>query len=1282
MNRSQQRDLFRLIRATRSRFFSLTAIVTLGVAFFVGVSAVSTIMAYSVDQYDDAYALKDITVYSDFGFDEADVDAVRQLDDVRDAEGAKFVDVTAVSGSRNSITRIHSWSEDMRLNHFVLRTGRLPEKPGEALAENGTELIQGFSLGSTVQLYRPDDDLDDWLVTDTLTIVGTIDTPVYLNQTKENSTLSNQYIGTYLYVTDDTFVPEYYTEMNVLTVAGEEMNTFSDAYDDYDAAVKKKIETLAETQADVRRDRIVSEAMDEYKDGLAEYEDGLQEFNEAIADAEKELADARKEIAAGQKQLDDGIKQLQDGQAELDAQKAAAETELAEARKKIADGAAELEAGKKEFAAAEAEMNANLATIDDAIRQLQDAQATLSALKAMQAIVHDPAMQDLLTQLEALPEDMKDMSVDELIDLLPQLKERLKELEEEGGVSIDTPGDIKNEVNNLKNRIAADQAVLQSETAAAWRTALAAMAEDEMPTETDAEVLTVLSSWCPELAKETAGEILAAWQETETRINAADEAVNSAEADAAMAAMDELDPDLDLTAFLDIDPEQLHELYHQLNEYLPEGEKINTVRDLIEAMPKLIEQLDAAVKAAEDELRAQGFDPDHLDQAISDLQQTRQQIVDGLAAARQELADGEAELKKGRSQLEAGEREFRTQIEAAQKTINEGWQEVAENREKLADARRQLAEGEQELADKKLDGEQELNDAKADLDKALQDIQDLGEGNWTVLDRSQHYATATYRSTVEQMQAIANIFPVFFILVAALVCLTTMTRMVAEQRGQIGIMRALGYTRLQCAAKYLVYAGLATGIGIVLGCIVGLATFPAVIYHTWRMMYILPVMKLKMPWGLAGVTAVVFLLIMEWTTWQACKADMVEVPAQLMRPKAPQMGRKTLLEHLGFLWQRLSFTGKVTVRNLIRYKRRFIMTVIGVAGCCALLVTGFGVRDSINSMVDLQFYELMKTDGMARLDNELTASEAVGMQREMAGRSDVAKAVLAGSYSAQAWDRTDHDETVFAQVFDDAAEMEEVYVLRTRRGHNEIIPADDGVIISEKFAENFDLSVGDTFVMESRTGVRREVKVNAIMEMYIHHYVLMTKAYYRSVFGTDMRENTLFIKAAADGKQLQKEIVSLPGISEIEFNDATLENFRTMVKGIDAVVWVLIISSMSLAFVVLGNLTNVNISERQREIATLKVLGFRPREVQSYIYKENNILTAIGALAGLPLGNILHHYIMRQVEMNYVMFGRSLLPASFVLAWVLTIVFGLIVNRSMNRRLHQIEMVESLKSVE
>ena len=1282
MNRSQQRDLFRLIRATRSRFFSLTAIVTLGVAFFVGVSAVSTIMAYSVDQYDDTYALKDITVYSDFGFDEADIDAVRQLDDVRDAEGAKFVDVTAVSGSRNSITRIHSWSEDMRVNHFVLRTGRLPERAGEALAENGTELIQGFSLGSTVKLYRPEDDLADWLKTDTLTIVGTIDTPVYLNQTKENSTLSNQYIGTYLYVTEDTFVPEYYTEMNVLTAAGADMDSFSDAYDDYDGAVKEKIETLAETQADVRRDRVVAEAMEKYNDGLAEYEDGLQEFNDAIAEAEQKIADARQEIDDGQKQLDDGIKQLEDGQKELDEQKAAAESKLDEARKKIEDGEKELEAGEKAYAEAEKEMTANLAAIDDGIQQLQEAQAALSALKSIQAVVHDPAMQELLNQLNQLPDAMKDMTVDELIDLLPSLRESLAALEEATGTELHTPGEIKNEITKQRNRINNDRAVLQNAAAQRWRAYLSAMAEAGIPAETNEEVLAVLSSWCPELPRNTAGNILAAWRETETRISNADAALNSAEASGAMAALDQMDPNLDLAALLEIDPQQLRDLYRQLNDYLPEDEKIHTVRDLIAALPKLVNRLDETVRTTEEQLRAQGIDPDHLDQAISDLESSKQQINDGLAAARKELADGEAELKAGREELEAGEREFHAQIEEAQKTIDDGWKEVAENQEKLADARRQLADGEQELADKKLDGEQELNDARADLDKALQDIQDLGEGSWTVLDRTQHYATATYRSTVEQMKAIANIFPVFFILVAALVCLTTMTRMVAEQRGQIGIMRALGYTRLQCASKYLVYAGLATGIGIVLGCVVGIATFPAVIYHTWRMMYILPVMKLKIPWGLIGITAVIFMIIMEWTTWQACKSDMVEVPAQLMRPKAPQMGRKTLLEHLNVLWNRLSFTGKVTVRNLIRYKRRFVMTVLGVAGCCALLVTGFGVRDSINSMVDLQFYELMKTDGAARLDSDLSASQALAMQKEMNGRGDVAFAVLAGSYSAQAWDRTNHDETVFAQVFDDRAEMEEVYLLRTRRGHHEIIPDDDGVIISEKFAENFDLAVGDTFMLESRNGVRREVKVNAIMEMYIHHYVLMTESYYRSVFGTDMRENTLFIKAAADGKQLQREIVGLDGISEIEFNDATLENFRTMVKGIDAVVWVLIISSMSLAFVVLGNLTNVNISERQREIATLKVLGFRPREVQSYIYKENNLLTAIGALAGLPLGNVLHHYIMRQVEMNYVMFGRSLKPVSFVLAWLLTIFFGLIVNRSMNRRLHLIEMVESLKSVE
>ena len=1281
MNRSQRKDLFRLIRATRSRFFSLTAIVTLGVAFFVGVSAISSVMAYSVDVYDDDYALKDITVYSAFGFDEADVDAVRRMDEVADAEGSKFVDVNAVSGPLNYITRIHSWSEDMRINQFVLRSGRLPERPGEALAEHGTELIQGFPVGSSVKVIRPADDLDDWLVTDTFTIVGTIDTPVYLNQTKENSTLSNQYIRTYLYVPDAAFVPEYYTEMNVLTREGRDLDMFSDAYDNYDEMVKKRIEKLAETQADVRRNSIVADAMEAYGDGLAEYEDGRKEFDEAIADAEKEIADAEAEINDGQKQLDDGIKKLEDGQKELDEQKAAAEEELEKGRKELEDGQKQLEEGRKEYEKTAAELAGTIKEIDDGIQQLQEAQQGLTQLRQLQTILHDPRMQETVNSLRRLPDSMKQMTITELIDRLETLQGGLQQLQNQLDTPAVTPGEILSAAAAARQELQHDRTVLQNNQD--QRNALAAMPAGVVPPAgtISSDTTQILSAWCPDLPQTTAGEILTAWQETENRMNQAGAALESSDTQAVLNALAAMDPDADLSVLGEIDLESVRSMYAQLNAALDTGSQINTVGDLINQYATLVQMADNAEADAERQLREQGVDPDHIDVSIAELQAAKKQITDGLADGKKQLDEAEAELKAGSEKLAAGEQELLRQTAEAQQIIDDGWLEIEENRKKLDEGRQKLADAKREFTEKKQDGEQELDDAKAELDKAWQDIQDLETGSWTVLDRSQHYASATYDSTIDQMKAIANIFPVFFILVAALVCLTTMTRMVAEQRGQIGIMRALGYSRLQCAAKYLVYAAMATGIGILLGCVIGLATFPAVIYHTWRMMYILPVMKLKIPWGLIGTTSAAFLIIMVWTTWSACRADMVEVPAQLMRPKAPRMGRKTLLEHLGILWNRLSFTGKVTVRNLIRYKKRFFMTVLGVAGCAALLVTGFGVRDSINSMVDLQFYELMKMDGTAKLAEDTTVSEAIYLSEQVRSRDDVAAVVLAGSYSAQSYDRTNHDETVFAQVFDEE-EMQRVYLLRTRRGHHEIVPTDDGVIISEKFAENHDLSVGDTFTLESITGLRREVRVSAVMEMYIHHYVLMTSAYYREVFGTTLRDNTLFIKAAEDGTALQEAIVAMNGISEVEFNDVTLENFRTMVKGIDAVVWVLIVSSMSLAFVVLGNLTNVNISERQREIATLKVLGFRPREVQSYIYKENNILTAIGALAGLPLGNVLHHYIMRQVEMNYVMFGRSVKPVSFILAWLLTMVFGLIVNRSMNRRLHQIEMVESLKSVE
>ncbi len=1245
MNRAFQKDILRLIKATKGRFLSLTAIVTIGVAFFVGVSAVSTIMAYSVDRYNDDNSLKDITVYSGFGFDDQDVRDLESLEEVALAEPAQFVDTIGSVGSLTMITRIHSYDQNAVINRVVLKSGRMPERPDEALAENGTELIQGFSLGSKVVLTRPDDDLEDWLITDTFTVVGTIDTPVYLNETKENSTLSNRYIDTYLYVPQEAFVPEYWTEVNLLIRDGKKYNSFTDAYTSYDKSVKEAVRRLAATRESRRRDQLVEDAWDEYNEGYQEYLDGRQEYEEKIADAEKEIADAEKEIQDGEKELADGVKKLKDAEEEL-------EKARKEGEQKIADGWAEV--SKSEGLLAEGQ-----AKLDEQKKELQKTLDELDELLPVLEILEGEDIQQLADALESLPEEVLSRPVEDLDELLKEYQELAKELHEAfPDADLSDPEQIIEGYEQAESVTRESLAVLKSEENLANAEALRNFdGEDSAADHPEAQALIdSMNSLSPvPLTLNTVADVLNAYDSMVAALETAERDLSRPEVQKAVEDLKNGGELPDLTALENISTEDIDQLITALETL--SGKKIVTIKDLLDA----IREADVYVKKVKD---------------------ARKQITDGLADAQREIDEAAAEIEKAKEKLINASVQLEEELAKARQEIADGWQEIEENRQKLKDGKQELADAKEELEDARIDGQKELNDAKADLDKAKQEIEDLAEGKWTVLDRSQHYASETYYNTVKQMKAIANIFPVFFLLVAALVCLTTMTRMVAEQRGQIGIMRALGYSRFKCAEKYLVYAGAATLIGVILGSISGIAVFPAVIYHTWRMMYILPQMRIRIPWGLILLTSVIFLTMMEMTTWYACRADMTEVPSQLLRPKAPKLGRRTLIERIPFIWKQFSFSWKIVIRNLFRYRQRFIMTVIGVAGCTALLVTGFGISDSINAMVDIQFYEIMKTDGLARFADDTPASAARRIYNEVQKNEHAEAVTLAGSYNAKVYNAEEKDETVTAEIFRDSAQAAEIYNLRQRTDHQELILPEDGVIINERLSENLGVSVGDTLTMESFNGVRRDVKISGIMEYYIYHYVLMSEDYYREVFGTDMARNTLFVKAAGDADLLQSDLVKYEEISDVEFVNAVLENFRTMVKGIDAVVWVLIISSMSLAFVVLSNLTNVNISERQREIATLKVLGFRRREVENYIFRENNILTLLGALAGIPVGQILHRYIMGEVEMSYVMFGRRVFPRSNLYSVLLTLLFGIIVNRVLRKKLHEIEMVESLKSVE
>ncbi|MEG2330335.1 FtsX-like permease family protein, partial [Anaerorhabdus sp.] len=670
------------------------------------------------------------------------------------------------------------------------------------------------------------------------------------------------------------------------------------------------------------------------------------------------------------------------------------------------------------------------------------------------------------------------------------------------------------------------------------------------------------------------------------------------------------------------------------------------------------------------ELAKYSLDESTLGPTIDQLQSGISQITAGITEGESKLAAAKTQLDSGFTQVYNGQVELET-------TKADALTKIADAKVELANGKKELAENLVTFEDEKEKGQKELDDANRDLVKAKEDIDAIGEAEWTILNREKNYSSKTYSDTITQMEAIASIFPVFFFLVAALVCLTTMTRMVDEQRGQIGVLRALGYNKLACASKYLIYAIVATLLGGIVGTVIGLLIFPSVVYSAWGMMYVLPPIKMIIPWDLILLSNTLFIVVMALTTWLACRQAMNEVPSQLLRPKAPAMGKKILLERIPFIWKRFSFTSKVTARNIIRYKKRFFMTVLGIAGCTALLVAGFGIKGSISTIVDRQFKGIYLYDGSVTLSDDLTQSQIAKIDNQIKEMSNIEASLALTEYTSKVI-ANGVEQTAIVSIYQDNAEMSEMNNIQHRKNKNEVILDDSGVIINEKLAELLNIGVGDTIQIESENGIMKNFTVTDLCEWYVNHAVFMTKAAYENAFTIKPVINSIQIKMIEDTPELQQNISKIDGVDSLNFYGGIIDNFNQMINGLDIVVVVLIVSAGLLAFVVLSNLTNVNISERQREIATLKVLGFNRKEVNAYIYKENFILTFIGSLVGLLLGVILHRFIILMVEMDYVMFGRDVGVMGLLYSVALTMFFALLVNMAMTFKLRKIQMVESL----
>lgn len=677
--------------------------------------------------------------------------------------------------------------------------------------------------------------------------------------------------------------------------------------------------------------------------------------------------------------------------------------------------------------------------------------------------------------------------------------------------------------------------------------------------------------------------------------------------------------------------------------------KLNEKKELLQGQLSLIDQ--AIAKKAE------------LEAILPQIQSGIEQIQAGVAK--------KAELQSQLNQLLNAKNELNNAYVSlinGQAQYEDGVSKIEDAKNELNKSIEQLTLSKAEFNIQKHDALRELSDAQLEIDKM--------EGKWIVLDRNSHYSYRDYGACADRMDGIAKVFPVFFFLVAALVCMTTMTRMVDEQRNEMGTLKALGYSKLQIASKYIIYALIASILGSILGCSLGMYLFPTVIFNAWNTLYNIDQIKFLFQPGLillasGSVTGITLL-----ATLYSIYSELIEMPSQLMRPKAAKAGKKILLERITFIWKRLSFLQKVTARNIFRYKKRFFMTIIGIAGCSALLVAGFGINDSISDIVNQQYNVIYHYDATV----SAKTSEITSQIKSLKGVKDVYEE----DHLAVTTKIENKDISTTVHIISNDKKFKDFCTLFN--GNKEFDLDDSSVLISQKMATKLNKKAGDTIKIKDANNKVIKAKIKGVFTNYVGHHIYASESLYKS-WNTNAKTTHIYlIKSKKTTKKFERnlgnKIMNIDGVQSVTFYSSLQKNFKDMIKSISYIVVVLVISAACLAFVVLYNLSNVNISERKREIATIKVLGFTRKEVDAYINRETILLTILGSLIGLGIGIGLHHLIMNLAEMDDIMFGRTINSISYVISFAMTIGFNAIINLCMHKKLNNIQMVESLKAVE
>ncbi|WP_195477037.1 FtsX-like permease family protein [Ruminococcus sp. D55t1_190419_H1] len=1112
-------------------------------------------------------------------------------------------------------------------------------------------------------------------------------------------------------------------QIRLAAVKADAQEEINDAQKKLDDGKKEADEKLADAKEELDKgEKDLEDGRQEYEDGKSQLEDAKTE----LADGKKQLEDAKTELADGKTQLEDAKAQLADGKSQLESAKSqlsSSKSQLDTARSQLDDGWSQVNAAKAQLADGQAQLDSAQKQVTSGLAELEENQKTLDENKAKLAdgkAQLEAGEQQLETAKQTLTTKQSelDQSKAEITAGQQQIESTRTQLNAQ-----------KQQITDGLSQVSAGEAQLQ-EGISALESAKAQL------TELQSQLETVRASYNAALENPDASQeeidILAAQvsalEEQDAAVSQqiqASEAQIESQRQQLAATRSELESGL---AAVEDGLSQLSQKESELNaglEQITAGqaqidagwiqiqEQENTLaasKAEIEAGEQELEKGQKQLKAAKKKLSKAQKEIDsnaetlaagqaELDANVAKLNDSEAQYASGLeqyhSGARQiaeneaKLTSGEQEIAENEAKLADGEKE----IADNEKKLADGEKEITDNEKKLQDAAKDLKKGEKDLADGKKeyedaqkDAEDEIAENQQKLDDAKKELEDLEKPEWMVTDREDLPEYTDYGDNADRLRNIGQVFPVIFFLVAALISLTTMTRMVEEQRTQIGTLKALGYKKSAIAAKYICYAFFATLLGSVLGMLIGEKIIPYIIITAYGIMYhnVANTISIDYQPGFALIASAASVVCTVGATLFASGKELQETPASLMRPPAPKEGKRVLLERFTFIWKHLSFSWKSTIRNLFRYKKRLIMTVFGIAGSMGLMLVGFGLQDSISDIAAIQYRELQHYDGMVIEDSDATEEEHEELFEYMKGNEQIAHCnrVQMTKISAP---KGSSNISIYLFVPESLSEFAKDVTLKNRITGETYELTDEGAAISEKTASLLGLKVGDMIPLK-KGDKEYKVRVAVITENYMSHYLYMTPRVYEQTFGEKPEyENIVFTMqedCKDDLEMAGTRILAYPGALSISYTSSLASQVDRMLSTLDAVILVLIVSAGMLAFVVLYNLNNINITERQRELATLKVLGFYDGEVSQYVLRENVILTVLGIMFGAVFGILIHRYVITTVEVDAVMFGRNIKLLSFLYSGILTSIFSIVVNGVMHFKLKTIDMVESLKSVE